>query len=306
MIYRTKEKPLRIGLQCSAENCSVEELRAVWTLADEGGVDHLWVADHLVALGEAHLQPFPVGPPEPRNLPVFEGWALLVAMAGATKRVRIGCLVTGNTYRNPATLAKLAVTVDHLSGGRLEFGIGAAWFESEHTMFGFKGLDHRVGRLSESLQVIKLLWTDDRPSFSGRYYTLEAAIANPKPRQKPHPPIWIAGGAEQMIGLVARHADVWNAHPAARTELHSAIALSTLLDRRCAEVGRDPSEIRRSVDIPWDGKDSNGLVDDCGRWVEAGFNDIIVRISSSNAARTVEQFCAYVRPLIRSLRGPVT
>jgi probable F420-dependent oxidoreductase len=295
-------KRLRVGLQCSVENCSVEELRTVWMLADEGGVDHLWDADHLVALGDAHLKPFHTGSPEALNLPVFEGWALLAAMAGATKRVRIGCLVTGNTYRNPATLAKQAVTVDHLSNGRLEFGIGAAWFESEHAMFGFTGLDHRVGRLSESLQVIKSLWTDDRPSFHGRYYTLDAAIANPKPRQRPHPPIWIAGGAEQMIGIVARHADVWNAHPVARGELRNAVALSTSLDRRCTELGRDPSEVRRSVDLPWDGNDPDALIDDCGRWVEAGFDDIIVRISSSGAARTVDRFCASVLPLMRSLR----
>ena len=116
-------------------------------------------------------------------------------MAEATKRVRIGCLVTGNTYRNPALLAKSAVTVDHLSGGRLEFGIGAAWAEIEHKMYGFEGLDHRVGRLSESLRIIKSLWTEERTNFEGRYYHFKDAIANPKPIQKPHPPFWIGASA---------------------------------------------------------------------------------------------------------------
>lgn len=305
MDYGKNENRLRIGLQCSVENCSIEELQTVWMVADERGVDNIWVSDHLVALGDAHLQPFPPGPPEALNLPVFEGWALLAALAVATKRVRIGCLVSGNTYRNPATLAKLAVTVDHLSNGRLEFGIGAAWFESEHAMFGFSGLDHRVGRLSESLQVIKSLWTEDRPTFRGRYYSLESAIANPKPRQKPHPPIWVAGGGDQMIGIVARYANVWNAHPPARSEIQGAVAISTSLDRRCAASGRDPSEIRRSVDLPWDGTDRDALVDDCGKWVEAGFNDIIVRISSSQAARTVDRFCASILPVLRSLRRSI-
>ena len=132
-------------------------------------------------------------------------------MAEATKRVRIGCLVTGNTYRNPALLAKEAVTVDHLSGGRLEFGIGAAWAEIEHQMYGFEGLDHRVGRLSESLRIIKSLWTEERTNFDGRYYHMKDAIANPKPLQKPHPPIWIGASGETTMRLVARYADVWNA-----------------------------------------------------------------------------------------------
>ena len=141
---------------------------------------------------------------------MFEGWALQAAIATATERVRIGCLVTGNTYRHPALLAKLAVTVDHLSGGRLEFGIGAAWATNEHETLGFEGLDHRVGRLSESLQVIKSLWTEERSTFEGRYYRLRDAIANPKPVQRPHPPIWIGASGPQTLRLVARHADVWN------------------------------------------------------------------------------------------------
>src|SRR5947208_980140 len=221
--------PLRFGLKLSGQDTTIDALRAVWRIADDAGFDHVWDFDHLASIGEG-------GP----DRPIYEGWTLLAAMAGATKRVRIGCLVTGNTYRNPATLAKLAVTVDHLSNGRLEFGIGAGWFETEHRMFGFDGLDHRVGRLSESLQVIKALWMEDQPTFRGRYYTLEAAVANPRPKQNPHPPIWIAGVAEQMIAVVARHADVWNAHPAARSELNNAVALSTSLDRRCAEINRDP------------------------------------------------------------------
>src|SRR5256885_13704906 len=191
--------PLRFGLKASGQWISIEQLRAIWKIADEGGFDHLWDFDHMASIG-------PSGP----NGPVYEGWALQAAMAEATNRVRIGCLVTANTYRNPALLAKTAVTVDHLSGGRLEFGIGAAWAEIEHEMYGFDGLDHRVGRLSESLQIIKSLFTQERTNFEGRYYHFKDAIANPKPLQKPYPPIWIGAQGESTLRLTARHADVWN------------------------------------------------------------------------------------------------
>ena len=137
--------PLRFGLKNSGQDTTIQALRDTWRIADEAGFDHVWVFDHLASIG-------PVGP----DHPVYEGWALQSAIAVATRRVRIGCLVTGNTYRNPTLLAKLAVTVDHLSGGRLEFGIGAAWAEIEHEMYGIEGLDHRVGRLGESLTAITL------------------------------------------------------------------------------------------------------------------------------------------------------
>src|ERR1700730_3366387 len=150
------EHPLRFGLKLSGQDTTIEALRAVWRIADETGFDHVWDFDHLASIGDG-------GP----DRPIYEGWTLQAAMAEATTRVRIGCLVTGNTYRHPAVLAKTAVTVDHLSGGRLEFGIGAAHAEAEHTMYGIAGLDHRIGRLSESLQVMKLLWTKKRSDFDG-------------------------------------------------------------------------------------------------------------------------------------------
>jgi len=161
--------PLRIGLKLSGQDTTIEALRDIWRIAEEGGFDHVWVFDHLAAIGDG-------GP----DRPVYEGWALQAAIAQATRRVRIGCMVTGNTYRHPALLAKLAVTVDHLSGGRLEFGIGAAWAEIEHQMLGFEGLDHRVGRLKESLQIIESLWTNERTTFDGRYYQLRDAICQPQ------------------------------------------------------------------------------------------------------------------------------
>src|SRR5690348_16171818 len=152
---------VRFGIKSGGQDTTTDDLRAVWRIADEAGFDHVLVFDHLAAIGEG-------GP----DRPVFEGWALQASMAASTQRVRLGCMVTGNTYRNPALLAKLAVTVDHLSAGRLEFGIGAAWAVVEHQMYGIEGLDHRIGRLSESLQILRSLWTQPRTTFEGRYYTM--------------------------------------------------------------------------------------------------------------------------------------
>jgi F420-dependent oxidoreductase-like protein len=254
--------PLRFGLKLSGQDTTVDDLRAVWRLADESGFDHLWDFDHLAAIGEG-------GP----DRPIFEGWTIQAAMAEATKRVRIGCLVTGNTYRNPALLAKEAVTVDHLSGGRLEFGIGAAWAEIEHQMYGFEGLDHRVGRLSESLRIIKSLWTEERTNFDGRYYRMKDAISNPKPVQKPHPPIWIGASGEATMRLVARYADVWNSAGGDPVRTRKGV---DMLEQACAAIGRDPSEIRRSVQFGWDGRDRAQLVEQSGVYLEQGISEQVV------------------------------
>src|SRR5262252_5221467 len=229
---RRNSHPVRVGIKLSQQLNTIEQQRAVWRLADEAGFDHLWIFDHFNPIGGAPLDGV-----------IWEGWTLLAAMAEATSRVRIGNMVTGNTYRHPGVLAKIATTVDHLSGGRLEFGIGAGWAEIEHTMLGIEGLDHRVGRLSEALRVIRCLWTEERATFEGRYYRLKDAIANPKPVQKPHPPIWIGAGGEITLKLTARHADAWNPAGGVGFGLESAARASEQLDERCAEIGRDPSAI---------------------------------------------------------------
>src|SRR3954471_8729050 len=150
--------PVRVGLKLSNQNTNAAELRAIWQVADQSGFDHLWNFDHFAAI---------MTDPE---IDVFEGWTLLGAMAEATSRVRIGCMVTGNTYRHPAVLAKMAVTVDHLSGGRLELGLGAAWAEIEHTMLGLEcgAVRQRIERLDEACQLIGQLFREPRTTFSGR------------------------------------------------------------------------------------------------------------------------------------------
>jgi F420-dependent oxidoreductase-like protein len=278
--------PLRFGLKLSGQDTTVEELRAIWRIADEGGFDHVWDFDHLAAIGG-----------DDPDRPIFEGWTLQAAMAEATQRVRIGCMVTGNTYRNPALLAKSAVTVDHLSGGRLEFGIGAAWAQVEHEMYGFDGLDHRVGRLSESLRIIRSLWTEERTNFDGRYYKFKDAIGNPKPVQKPHPPIWIGASGPSTIRLAARHADVWNLGGGEPARVKELIGM---MDEACGEVGREPSAIRRSIQMRWSGGDVNELLEACGGHYELGITELVVYLLGDQVVRLAETLAESL-PRLRGL-----
>jgi alkanesulfonate monooxygenase SsuD/methylene tetrahydromethanopterin reductase-like flavin-dependent oxidoreductase (luciferase family) len=291
---------VRIGLKIGGQDTTADELRAAWQVADEAGFDHLWCLDLYTPLGK--------GAPD---RPIFEGWAQLAAMAVVTKRIRIGCAYTGNTHRPPWTLAKLAVTVDHLSGGRLEFGIGAGYEETEHRMYDIGGLDHRVGRLSESLACLKLLWTKDRVDFAGRYYTLRDAIANPKPVQKPHPPIWIGAGGDRLLRLVAKHADVWNCPGGARVEDGKVLMTERLgeatrkLEEACADIGRDPRTIRRSAGFPTGPTDPAMVIENCARWLEAGYTEIMLSVSPPGVARAVEKAAALL-PELRRISSAVS
>jgi alkanesulfonate monooxygenase SsuD/methylene tetrahydromethanopterin reductase-like flavin-dependent oxidoreductase (luciferase family) len=272
-------QPLRVGIKLS-QDAPIESYTAVWKIADEARFDHCWAMDHLATIG---------GIGDDRA--IFDGWELLGAMAVATSHVRIGLLVTGITYRNPALLAKIATTVDHLSGGRLEFGIGAAWAANEHDMYGISGLDHRVGLFSEGLQVIRSLWTEDRTNFDGRYYTMRNAVANPKPLQKPYPPIWIGSGGPSMLRLTARHADVWNASGPAARQLEGAVAASHQLDEACTAIGRDPHEIRRSVQLP-SGDDPTEIIERVRRYHAAGFTEIVIMLSGGTMTSSADPVAA--------------
>ena len=253
-----------LGIKLSPQNCTIADLRAVWRIADEAGFDHLWAFDHFNPIFDDVAGD------------VFEGMTLLAAMAEATSRVRIGLMVTGNTYRHPGVLAKMATTIDHLSGGRLEFGLGASGAEIEHTMLGipFYTAGERIRRLGEALTVCRKLWTEERSSFDGRYYTLNDAISNPKPVQRPHPPIWVGGAGEKLtLRVVAEHADVWNVIG----PVEELVRKASVLDQHCADVGRDPAEIKRSVQPRFDGEPA-AMVDLLHAYVEAGFTENIIYV----------------------------
>ncbi len=204
--------------------------------AEGAGFTSGWVYDHFV------------GWPEPAIGPVFEAWSLLGVLAGRTKRLRLGTMVSCVGYRNPALLAKMAATLDVASGGRLDLGVGAGWYEHEYRAYGFpfERAADRVGRLGESIDLVRQLWTGDQVTFRGKYYQAVDAYCRPRPLQRPNPPIWVGGGGERRTLLVvARHADAWNLSSASVDEFR---AKSSLLDARCRQIGRDPTEIRRSVE----------------------------------------------------------
>ena len=278
---------VRYGLKLS-QHASIDDLREVWRIADDSGFDSCWVMDHFATLGDHD------------DGPIFEAWAMLAAMAQLTSHVRIGCAVTGNTYRHPAVLAKTAVTVDHLSGGRLEFGIGAGWAEHEHTMlgleFGTKG--SRADWFEESIQVIRSLWTQERTTFTGSHYRLQDAVCEPKPLQQPYPPIWIGGsGPKRTLRLAAEHADVWNAAGGSPQEVAES---SAILDRHCADVGRDPSTIRRSVQVGVDSGDVDALPDTVHSFVDVGVSDVIL-ILRGDEPLTVARTLADRLPRLREV-----
>jgi F420-dependent oxidoreductase-like protein len=230
--------PIRFGVQTAPQQISWAELRETWQEVETLGFDTLWVNDHLLPS---------VGPPDAANL---EGWTMLGAMAALTTNVRIGVMVASNTFRHPAILAKMATTVDHISGGRLILGIGSGYFVQEHQVYGIPLYTHtrRARQLEEALQVIRELWSEENASFTGTYYQLANAPFAPKPLQKPHPPIMIGGAGEKLIlPLVAKYADLWNAGGLGIEALARKIAI---LNEHCGRIGRDGSDIEKTYLTP--------------------------------------------------------
>jgi F420-dependent oxidoreductase-like protein len=226
-------EPVHFGIQTPQEGVTFDALVAHWRCADDLGFDSVWLDDHFYSVLR------------PRSEPQMEAWTLLAALARATRRVRIGILVNCNGYRNPALLAKMAATVDVLSNGRLIHGVGAGWFADEYEGYGydFPDVQTRLAQLDESLRVQKLLWTAERPSFDGRFYRLKEAWCEPRPAQRPHPPILIGGSGEKvLLRLVAGHADMWNC-PGEPAELGRKIGV---LRRHCAAEGRALDAIERT------------------------------------------------------------
>jgi F420-dependent oxidoreductase-like protein len=215
------------------------ELVSLCQEAERLGYDAAYTFDHLTSVVVV-TDPFD---------PSLEAWTALAALATVTRRIRLGTLVTGNTYRHPGVLAKMATTVDVVSGGRLDFGIGSGWYAPEHQMYGipFRTAAERCAMLDEALTVIRRLWTEREASFAGRYYTLDKAIAEPKPVQQPHPPILVAASAEKrMLRIVARHADAWNSFGSPDVFRRKIGVLA----EHCRAEGRDVERIEKSVLLP--------------------------------------------------------
>ena len=271
---------MRIGVDVSQHQLSWAELRRRVVFAEEAGFDGAWVFDHFKPLyGD-------------RRGPCMEGWTLLAALAAGTDRIRLGALVTGVTYRHPSLLAAEAVTVDHVSNGRLELGVGAAWFAEEHHELGFDfpRAGERIDRLEEAIQVMKALFTADRADFDGRHYRLRDASYNPKPVQRPYPPIWVGGGGERRtLPVAARHADVWHGFGSPAV----LVRKSAIVDRAAEEAGRDPATVTRSTSLSIsEPRDEVRGTADALR--EAGFSYLVVSWSGDRAR--MEEFAADVLP----------
>jgi F420-dependent oxidoreductase-like protein len=225
---------IRFGIHAGQQDASYADVVRLWRRAEELGFDWVSLHDHFVPL---------VSDPDG---PIFDALAMLAAAATETERVRLGVIVLGVTYRHPALVAKMATTIDHISGGRLELGMGAAWYEPEHRALGYRfpPIGERMDMLDEACTVMRRLWTDEVANFDGAHFTLQDARMQPKPLQE-HLPLAIGGtGERRTLRIVARHADIWHCHLTTPDEYRHKL---DVLDRHCSEVGRDPAGIRKSL-----------------------------------------------------------
>jgi alkanesulfonate monooxygenase SsuD/methylene tetrahydromethanopterin reductase-like flavin-dependent oxidoreductase (luciferase family) len=266
---------IRFGIATAPMQVDYQDVLRVWREADAvPQIEHAWLFDHLLPIGGD-----PAGP-------IFEGWTLLSALAAQTERLRLGVLVTSNRLRPPAVLAKIATTVDIVSGGRLDFGIGAGsrpsipWARREYEAHGlpYHDFTHSVESLAEACTVIRRLWTATEPfDFEGSYIQLTGAFGNPKPVQRPHPPIMIGGRSSALLRVVAEHADMWNIPGG---DIADVTERSSLLDRYCRETGRDPAAITRSIHLPASYDQPAITRDAIGQAIDAGFTHVVLGLPS--------------------------
>jgi alkanesulfonate monooxygenase SsuD/methylene tetrahydromethanopterin reductase-like flavin-dependent oxidoreductase (luciferase family) len=273
------------GIATAPSQVDYQDILRVWREADTiPEIEHAWLFDHLMPI---------FGDP---SGPTYEGWTLLSALAAQTRRLRLGLLVTSNRFRPPAMLAKIAATVDIVSGGRLDFGIGAGSRPShpvarrEYDAHGlpFHDAAHAVGSLAEACTVIRRLWTEAEPfDFHGTYVQLTGAFCSPKPVQRPHPPILIGGRSAPTLRVAAEHADLWNIPGG---DIDDAVRRSALLDRYCTEIDRDPASIIRSIHLSVSYDQPGTTRDAIGEAVDAGFRHIVLGLPApypANVARWV-------------------
>lgn len=314
-------RPIQIGIMASDQG-SFPDLLRLWKAAEAMGLDSGWVEDHFMP---------PVGD---IGHPMLEGWTLLASLGAHMPRLRLGTLTMVNSYRHPAVLANMAAALDVISGGRLELGIGAGWFQPEYDSYGFPfpKASERLGALAEGIQVMKRLWTQERTSFQGKHYALKDAPCEPKPLQRPHPPVWVGGAGEQLtLRIVAEHADGWNAFFMPPDQLRHKL---DVLGEHCARAGRDPATVRKSMMLTFliDEDETTlarkaqamadrrkvgveqlrqrvligtpaGCVDRLAPLVAMGIEHFILAVPPPMDPRQLELFAAKVAPALRSSAG---
>lgn len=282
-------QPARFGIVRN-QNLPWETMVRHWQVFEEAGFDSIWHADHYQR------------PSRPED-PFLEGWTLLSAMAMKTTMPRIGILVTSNTFRHPPLLAKQAVTVDHISGGRLELGLGTGWFKGEHERFGvpFPETPELVDRFEEAVTLIDRLLTQEVTTFAGEYYQVHEAPFRPAPVQRPRPPLTLGAHGPRMLRIAARFADRWNSHGAVE-EIRERNAR---LDEACVAIGRDPNEIIRSLYgwtipmgmNPWESPDA--FADAVGRYGEAGMSEFLMEAPHEEEIPVLERIATDLLPSLR-------
>lgn len=275
------------GIKTSLQHTMFEDVLAVWQEADQIPlIEHAWLNDHFA-------------PPDADiSGPFIEGWATLAAMAALTNRLRMGVMVTGNTYRHPAVLAKIAATVDVISKGRLDFGLGAGWNEYEHESMGIPLYKpgERIRRFGEACEVIRRLFTEPKVDFAGQYYQLTGARSEPKPVQKPWPPFVLGGSGEKLtLRVVATYADMWNVEGGTVDQFRHKLSV---LHEHCAAIGRDPAEIRLSYQHLIDADNYATSIPEVRAFVEAGISHVILRIPGPHgpgqSTRVAEEIIAKI------------
>ena len=287
----TERRPqLRFGVLTYPEHVTYHDIVEVWHEVDEARFDSAFVFDHFIPFTGSS------------NGPCLEGWTLLSALAAQTQHVHAGVLVTGNTYRHPALLAKMAVTVDHVSNGRLILGIGAGWFEAEHRMYGFPfpATGDRARHLREAVKIFKQLFTQEKSTFSGKYYQLKDAPFAPKAVQKPYPPLLIGGtGPQVILPLAARHANIW--HFYGGSEVESLRQTCTAFDTVCRKVGRDPDEVEKSTSL-YPSQLAGSAKEVVARLraiADAGIGHLIIELSQPYDRQFLRRFAKDVLPQFR-------
>lgn len=273
---------MRYGIKTAPMNTTWDAMLAVWQAADQLDIfETAWNFDHFEPIFSD------------RSGPCLEGWSMLAAMATATSRIRLGCQVSGMPYRHPSVLANVAATIDIISGGRLVIGLGAGWNQDESDALGIRlpPLKERMDQFEEGVAVIVELLSQPVANFAGQHFTLTDAWCEPKPVQRPHPPIAIGGNGERRtLRIVARYAQHWNSTLADVAEWRRK---GEVLDAHCADVGRDPSEIERSVNLRIGAsQDPRELQPIIEQWRDAGADICIINLSTPHTPDIVEPIAA--------------
>ncbi len=287
---RASRRTLKLGL-CTDQNLPWQTTLERWRLFETLGFDSVWDCDHFTQ------------PSRPGG-DYFEAWTLLAGLAARTERIRIGVLVSCNTFRHPALLAHEAITVDHISGGRLDVGLGAGWYVREHEMVGldFPSAGELVGRYGEAVQVVDRLLRQEVVTFHGQHYELQACALRPGPLQQPRPPLTLAAHKPKMLRIVAEHADTWNSFGTV-DEMRERNAL---LDEHCATIGRDPDGLSRALygwaalmpSDPW--SSPQAFLEMVSRYREAGMNEFIIDQPMPEQLPVLERIAAEVLPALRA------